>query len=117
MLLVFVLVLEMRKLCDGTALQRHKATLPLTYVDRYSPEQRRRLDAIPGITGWAQVHGRNALDWPTKLAYDVWYVDNASPRVDLQIIGLTLRAVLSRSGVTAIDHLTMHEFLGDPPER
>ena len=91
--------------------------LPLTYVDRYSPEQRRRLDAIPGITGWAQVHGRNALDWPTKLAYDVWYVDNASPRVDLKIIGLTLRAVFSRSGINAIDHVTMHEFLGDNPQR
>ena len=91
--------------------------LPLTYVDRYSPEQRRRLDAIPGITGWAQVHGRNALDWPTKLAYDVWYVDHASPRVDLQIIGLTVRAVLGGGGVNAIDHVTMYEFLGDDPQR
>jgi lipopolysaccharide/colanic/teichoic acid biosynthesis glycosyltransferase len=89
--------------------------LPLTYVDRYNPEQRRRLDAIPGITGWAQVHGRNALDWPTKLAYDVWYVDHASPRVDLKIIGLTVRAVLTRGGVNAIDHVTMYEFLGDDP--
>ena len=89
--------------------------LPLTYVDRYSPEQRRRLDAVPGITGWAQVHGRNALDWPTKLALDVWYVDHASPRVDLQILGLTVRAVLTRGGVNAIDHVTMHEFLGDEP--
>ena len=91
--------------------------LPLTYVERYSPEQRRRLDAIPGITGWAQVHGRNALDWPTKLAHDVWYVDHASPRIDLQILGLTVRAVLTRGGVNAIDHVTMHEFLGDGPER
>ena len=91
--------------------------LPLTYVDRYSPEQRRRLDAIPGITGWAQVHGRNALDWPTKLAYDVWYVDHASPRVDLQIIGLTVRAVLGGGGVNAIDHVTMYEFLGDDPHQ
>ena len=91
--------------------------LPLTYVDRYSPEQRRRLDAVPGITGWAQVHGRNALDWPTKLGYDVWYVDHASPRIDLQIIGLTVRAVLGGGGVNAIDHVTMYEFLGDEPER
>ncbi len=87
--------------------------LPLAYVERYSAQQRRRLDAIPGITGWAQVHGRNALDWPTKLAYDVWYVANASPRVDLKIVGLTVRAVLTRGGVSAIDHVTMHEFLGD----
>jgi lipopolysaccharide/colanic/teichoic acid biosynthesis glycosyltransferase len=91
--------------------------LPLTYVDRYSPEQRRRLDAVPGITGWAQVHGRNALDWPTKLALDVWYVDHASPRIDLEILGLTVRAVLSGGGVNAIDHVTMYEFLGDEPDR
>ncbi len=91
--------------------------LPLAYVDRYSAEQRRRLDAVPGITGWAQVHGRNALDWPTKLGYDVWYVDHASPRVDLQIIGLTVRAVLTGGGVNAIDHVTMYEFLGDEPGR
>jgi sugar transferase EpsL len=91
--------------------------LPLTYVDRYNPDQRRRLDAIPGITGWAQVHGRNALDWPAKLAYDVWYVDHASPRIDLKIIGLTVRAVLTRGGVNAIDHVTMYEFLGDDPSR
>ena len=71
--------------------------LPLAYVDRYGPEQRRRLDAIPGITGWAQVHGRNALDWPTKFAYDVWYVDHASPRVDMRIVGLTLRGRSARA--------------------
>ncbi len=87
--------------------------LPLAYVDRYDDEQRRRLDATPGITGWAQVNGRNALDWPAKLALDVWYVDHASPRVDLTIIGRTVRAVFSRSGVAANDHATMPEFLGD----
>ena len=53
--------------------------LPLTYVERYDDEQRRRLDARPGITGWAQVNGRNSLDWATKLALDVWYVEHASP--------------------------------------
>jgi lipopolysaccharide/colanic/teichoic acid biosynthesis glycosyltransferase len=91
--------------------------LPLAYVDRYDRSQRRRLDAVPGITGWAQVHGRNALDWPTKLALDVWYVDHASPRVDLKIVGLTVRALLTRGGVNAIDHVTMYEFLGNEPER
>lgn len=86
--------------------------LPMAYVDRYDPEQRRRLDATPGITGWAQVHGRNTLDWPDRLALDVWYVDHASPRLDVSIILRTIRAVFSRSGVTASDHATMHEFLG-----
>lgn len=86
--------------------------LPLAYVDRYDPEQRRRLDATPGITGWAQVNGRNSLDWPTKLALDVWYIDHASPSVDLRIIARTVRAVFSRSGVAAAEHTTMPEFLG-----
>lgn len=86
--------------------------LPLAYVDRYDAEQRRRLDATPGITGWAQVNGRNSLDWPAKLALDVWYVDHASPKVDLVILARTVRAVFSRGGVAATDHATMHEFLG-----
>jgi lipopolysaccharide/colanic/teichoic acid biosynthesis glycosyltransferase len=88
--------------------------LPVAYVDRYDEHQRRRLDATPGITGWAQVHGRNDIDWPTKLDLDVWYVEHASPRVDLTIIGRTLRSVVSRSGVAAADHATMPEFLGTP---
>jgi lipopolysaccharide/colanic/teichoic acid biosynthesis glycosyltransferase len=87
--------------------------LPLAYNDRYTPEQRRRLLATPGITGWAQVQGRNALDWPTKLAHDVWYVDNASPRVDLDILGRTVRALLGRTGVTADGHATAPEFRGE----
>jgi lipopolysaccharide/colanic/teichoic acid biosynthesis glycosyltransferase len=86
--------------------------LPLAYVDRYDLEQRRRLDATPGITGWAQVNGRNSLDWSDKLALDVWYVDHASPRLDLAIVARTIRAVFSRSGVAASDHATMPEFLG-----
>ena len=86
--------------------------LPLAYVDRYDSEQRRRLDATPGITGWAQVNGRNSLDWPAKLAFDVWYVDHASPKIDLVILVRTARAVFSRGGVAATDHATMHEFLG-----
>ncbi len=87
--------------------------LPPTYDDRYSPEQRRRLDATPGITGWAQVQGRNSIDWPTKLAHDVWYVDHASLRVDLSIIGRTLKSVVARDGVSSDGHATMPEFLGD----
>ena len=87
--------------------------LPLAYVERYSAEQRRRLDAKPGITGWAQVHGRNALSWPEKLALDVWYVDNASLRVDGEIVIRTLSAVLFRRGVSAEGHATMPEFMGE----
>lgn len=87
--------------------------LPSTYDDRYSPGQRRRLDATPGITGWAQVQGRNSIDWPTKLAHDAWYVEHASLRVDLAIIGRTVRAVVMRDGVSSDGHATMPEFTGD----
>lgn len=86
--------------------------LPTKYVARYSPQQRRRLEATPGVTGWAQVQGRNAIAWPEKLAFDVWYVDHASWRLDIKIVLLTLRAVFGRSGVAADGHVTMPEFLG-----
>ena len=82
-------------------------------MPRYSPEQRRRLEATPGVTGWAQVQGRNSLAWPDKLAFDVWYVDHASLRVDAKIVALTLRAVLGRGGVAADGHVTMPEFMGE----
>jgi lipopolysaccharide/colanic/teichoic acid biosynthesis glycosyltransferase len=88
--------------------------LPIAYVSRYSVEQRRRLDVKPGITGWAQVGGRNALHWPEKLALDVWYVDNASLLVDLRILLRTIEAVVRRRGVSAEDHATMPEFMGEP---
>jgi lipopolysaccharide/colanic/teichoic acid biosynthesis glycosyltransferase len=87
--------------------------LPIAYVDRYTDEQKRRLDAKPGITGWAQVQGRNSLSWPDKLALDVWYVGNASLRVDVRTLALTLKTVLMRGGVSADDHATMHEFMGE----
>jgi lipopolysaccharide/colanic/teichoic acid biosynthesis glycosyltransferase len=87
--------------------------LPAIYDDRYTSEQRRRLDAAPGIAGWAQVQGRNSIDWPTKLAHDAWYVDHASLRIDLKIIGLTVRAVVARDGVSSEGHATMPEFTGD----
>jgi lipopolysaccharide/colanic/teichoic acid biosynthesis glycosyltransferase len=87
--------------------------LPMAYVARYSPEQRRRLEAMPGITGWAQVQGRNALAWPDKLRFDVWYVDHASWRVDAKILVLTFKAVFGRGGVAADGHVTMPEFTGE----
>jgi sugar transferase EpsL len=86
--------------------------LPMAYVDRYSEQQRRRLDVVPGLTGLAQVSGRNAVDWPERLAYDVEYVDTASPSLDASIIARTIVAVITRAGVHADGHATMPEFLG-----
>lgn len=87
--------------------------LPTVYVERYSDEQRRRLEARPGITGWAQVNGRNTTSWPERLAQDVWYVDHAGLALDLRILALTLRAIVRRDGVAADGHVTMHEFRGE----
>ena len=88
--------------------------LPTQYVERYSPEQRRRLEALPGITGWAQVNGRNATTWSERLLNDVWYVDNATGWLDLRILALTVTTALKRDGIAADGHVTMDEFLGDP---
>lgn len=87
--------------------------LPTKYVARYSSQQLRRLEVTPGITGWAQVHGRNTVDWPQRLALDVEYVERASLRLDMQIVWRTLRALTARHGVSADGHVTMHEFTGD----
>ena len=90
--------------------------LPLAYVERYSPRQRRRLEAVPGITGWAQINGRNAVEWSERLELDVWYVENRSLRLDLQILARTVRVVFARSGVSADGHVTMREFTGNSDE-
>lgn len=87
--------------------------LPMAYVERYSLRQRRRLDAAPGITGWAQVNGRNATSWPERLEHDVWYVEHASFRLDAKILALTVRTALRRDGVAAEGHVTMREFTGE----
>ena len=83
------------------------------YLERYSAEQARRHEVRPGITGWAQVNGRNALTWKQKFAYDVWYVDHRSFCLDLKILWLTIRRVLCRDGIFAGDDLTMPEFMGE----
>ena len=83
------------------------------YLDRYDSEQARRHDVRPGATGWAQVRGRNALSWPAKLAFDVWYVDHVSLLLDLRILVETIVQVISGSGVSATGHDTMPEFRGD----
>ena len=82
------------------------------YLERYSPEQARRHDVRPGITGWAQVNGRNAIDWDQRFALDVWYVDNLSFSLDLRIVVLTVAKILSREGISAPGQATMHEFRG-----
>ncbi len=87
--------------------------LLLRYNDRYSVEQARRLDVRPGITGWAQVHGRNDTTWSDRLDRDVWYVDHVSPTTDLLILLKTVPAVLRARGVTPPDEAFMPEFMGD----
>ena len=87
------------------------------YLDRYTAEQKRRHLVKPGITGWAQVNGRNALDWEQKLALDVWYVDHQSFALDMRILAKTLRQVLRRDGITQEGHVTMPEFLGRRQEK
>ena len=84
----------------------------MQYVDRYSPEQARRHDVLPGITGWAQINGRNALDWEERFAKDVWYVDHWSLALDLRILLATLWSVLRGHGISSQGHATMYEFMG-----
>lgn len=86
--------------------------LLMQYLDRYTPEQARRHDVRPGITGWAQINGRNALSWEEKFALDVWYVDNCSLWLDVRIIVLTVWKVLRREGISHQGEATMAEFVG-----
>jgi len=86
--------------------------LLMAYLDRYTPEQRRRHEVRPGLTGWAQVNGRNTLGWEDRFAYDLWYVDHLSFPVDLHILLLTLRTVVIREGTSQAGHATMREFTG-----
>lgn len=82
------------------------------YLSLYTPEQARRHEVLPGLTGWAQVMGRNAVDWETRLAMDVWYVDHRSFMLDLRILWMTLGAVCSGRGVSREGHATMPKFTG-----
>ncbi len=90
--------------------------LLMRYLPRYTAEQRRRHHVKPGITGWAQVHGRNAISWEEKFALDVWYVDHWSLRLDLKILAMTALKVLRRDGIAQSGHATMPEFLGSVAE-
>ena len=82
------------------------------YLPLYSPEQARRHDVRPGITGWAQCHGRNTLSWSEKFKLDVWYVDHVSFSVDLDVMRLTIRSVLKREGISEQGQATMRDFDG-----
>jgi lipopolysaccharide/colanic/teichoic acid biosynthesis glycosyltransferase len=86
--------------------------LLVRYLDRYTPEQARRHEVMPGITGWCQVNGRNALDWDAKLALDIWYVDHWSLTLDAKILLRTIAHVLRRDGISRDGHATMPEFQG-----
>jgi len=86
--------------------------LLMEYLDRYTPEQARRHEVKPGMTGWAQINGRNAISWEEKFKLDVWYVDNWNILLDLKIIFLTVLKVLKREGISAEGHVTMPEFKG-----
>jgi lipopolysaccharide/colanic/teichoic acid biosynthesis glycosyltransferase len=86
--------------------------LLVQYLDRYTPEQARRHEVRPGVTGWAQVKGRNALSWEEKLGLDVWYVDHRSLHLDLKILCLTILKVLRREGIAHEGEATMPEFQG-----
>jgi sugar transferase EpsL len=87
--------------------------LLMQYLERYSPEQMRRHEVLPGITGWAQVNGRNALTWQEKFRLDVWYVDHWSFWLDLKILLLTLWKALKREGISQPGHATAEEFMGN----
>jgi lipopolysaccharide/colanic/teichoic acid biosynthesis glycosyltransferase len=86
--------------------------LLVEYLQRYSPEQSRRHEVKPGVTGWAQVNGRNALSWDQKFELDVWYVDNASLWLDLKILALTIWNTLARKAINQPGHATAEEFMG-----
>lgn len=86
--------------------------LPVRYLPRFSAEQARRLEARPGLTGPAQVHGRNSLSWDEKFAHDVWYVDHVTLRTDLTLLVATVSVVIRGTGVSQAGHATMEEFWG-----
>jgi lipopolysaccharide/colanic/teichoic acid biosynthesis glycosyltransferase len=87
--------------------------LLMEYLPLYNTHQSRRHDALPGITGWAQINGRNALSWDDKFRLDVWYVDNQNMWLDLKILFMTMRKVFMRDGITAKGEATMPRFTGN----
>jgi lipopolysaccharide/colanic/teichoic acid biosynthesis glycosyltransferase len=90
--------------------------LLMEYLPLYSAEQARRHEVRPGVTGWAQVNGRNALSWEDKFALDLWYVENRSLWLDLKIVWMTIRKVIKRDGISAEGEATMPKFTGSTPK-
>ncbi|EKO3387404.1 sugar transferase [Vibrio fluvialis] len=91
--------------------------LLMQYLPLYNSEQLRRHEVRPGVTGWAQVNGRNAISWEDKFKLDVWYVDNRSLRLDIKILFLTVKKVVVKEGISADGHSTMPEFKGNKCEK
>jgi lipopolysaccharide/colanic/teichoic acid biosynthesis glycosyltransferase len=91
--------------------------LLMEYLPLYTPEQARRHEVRPGITGWAQVNGRNAISWEKKFALDVWYVDHRSWSLDIIILWMTVRKVLRRDGISTAGEATMTQFTGSEPNQ
>ncbi|NOK21431.1 sugar transferase [Corallococcus carmarthensis] len=89
--------------------------LLVEYLPRYSAEQARRHDVLPGVTGWAQINGRNALSWDERFRLDVWYVDHWSLALDAKVLALTVVRVLQRQGISFASEATMNKFMGSPP--
>jgi sugar transferase EpsL len=87
--------------------------LLVAYLERYSPEQMRRHDVLPGVTGWAQVNGRNAISWEEKFSLDVWYVDHWSLWLDMKILAMTFLKVFKREGIHPAGRVSVEEFKGD----
>ena len=87
--------------------------LLVRYLARYNQEQKRRHDVRPGLTGWAQANGRNALSWEEKFRLDVWYVENISFWTDIKTVALTVKNVLRREGISSTGEATMAEFMGN----
>jgi len=86
--------------------------LLMEYLSLYTPEQARRHEVRPGITGWAQVHGRNAISWEDRFTLDTWYVDHQNFWLDLKIVAMTIGKVFAREGINATGEATMHKFTG-----
>lgn len=90
--------------------------LLMQYLERYTPQQSRRHEVLPGITGWAQINGRNTITWEDKFRFDVWYVDHWTFWLDMKILGLTFWKVLLREGINQPGHISAGEFMGDENE-